>query len=345
MSKEFSVRTERVRENVAAIPGIESLTYSLTPPLGGVQRRFSFKRDGQILGSGDQEAWTAEWYPIAAGYFETLKIPLVRGRAFTERDASNAIPVAIINESLASRFFGNEDPIGKRIQTSMIYDKPREIIGVVGNVRQDRYQYSPQPQLYVPYLQLPSTLDMSLSFEVLVPTYIVKTSASAAGLVPSLRKAVADVDRTQPVTNVLSVEQYAAGQLQDLRHYAALLSLFGGVSILLSFIGLFGVMAHAVSQRTNEIGIRVALGATSRTILGLIGREGLVLVGIGMGLGVAVALSLTRVLGRFLWGVSATDPLTFLAVIIAMTVIAAIACYVPARRALRIDPIVALRIE
>jgi predicted permease len=345
MSSQFNVRTERMRETLAGIPQMESVTYALTAPLGGVPRRFNFKREGQILSSADQEAWTTEWYPVAAGYFETLKIPLIRGRAFTERDTGNGIPVAVINESMAARFFGNEDPIGKRIQTGMIYDGPREIVGVVGNVRQDRYQYSPQPQLYVPYLQLPSKLDMSLSFEVLVPTYIVRTNASAAGLIPALRKAVSDVDRTQPLTNVLSVEQYAAGQLQDLRHYAALLSLFGAVSILLSFIGLFGVMAHAVSQRTNEIGIRVALGASSRTVLALIGREGLILAGVGMALGVAVAVALTRVLGRFLWGVSATDPLTFLAVIVAMAIIAAIACYVPARRALRIDPIIALRVE
>jgi putative ABC transport system permease protein len=194
-------------------------------------------------------------------------------------------------------------------------------------------------------MQLASKLDMSMSFEILVPTYIVRTNVSPASLLPSLRTAASRVDPTQAVTNVLSVEQYAAGQIQDLRNYATLLSIFGGGSILLSFIGLFGIMAHAVSQRTNEIGIRVALGASSRAVLSLIGREGFVLVGIGMALGVAAALALTRVLSRFLWGISATDPLTFVMVLLAMGVVATIACYLPARRALRIDPIIALRIE
>jgi ABC-type antimicrobial peptide transport system permease subunit len=156
----------------------------------------------------------------------------------------------------------------------VLYDAPREIIGVVGNVRQDRYQYTPAPQMYVPYPQMPAKQDMSLSLDLLVATYIIRTNENPATLIPALRKTVGDVDRSQPLMNVVSVEQYAAGQLQDLRHYAILLSVFGGVSTLLSFIGLFGVMANAVSQRTNEIGIRVALGATSKAVLQLVGVRG-----------------------------------------------------------------------
>ena len=345
MSSEFNVRAERVRENVFNIPGIESVTFALTPPLGGVSQRIGFKKEGQVLNAAEQDASVAEWYPVAASYFETLRIPLIRGRAINTRDLSNSAPVAVINDTMAKQFFGTDNPIGKRIQTNLLYDVPREIVGIVGNVRQDRFAYAPQPQLYVPYLQLPSKLDMNMSFVVLVPTYIVRTNVSPASLLPSLRTAASRVDPTQAVTNVLSVAQYAAGQIQDLRNYATLLSIFGGVSILLSFIGLFGIMAHAVSQRTNEIGIRVALGASSRAVLSLIGREGFVLVGLGMVLGVAAALALTRVLSRFLWGISATDPLTFAMVLLAMGVVATIACYLPARRALRIDPIIALRIE
>jgi len=166
-----------------------------------------------------------------------------------------------------------------------------------------------------------------------------------AALVPSLRKAAADVDRNQAINNVLTVEQYAAGQLQDLKHYAILLSIFGGISGLLSFVGLFGIMAHAVSQRTNEIGIRVALGASSGSVLGLIVRQGLVLVALGIAAGVAASLALTQVIARFLWGVKATDPLTFGLVVVAMGMVALLACYIPARRAMRIDPMDALRWE
>jgi putative ABC transport system permease protein len=345
MTPRFNVLVEQVRERIANLPDVESATFAMTPPLGGVPRRFGFKKDGVVLDSSEQEAWTAEWYPVGAGYFQTLKVPLIRGRDFDPHDSSGASPVVIINDTMARRFFPNEDPIGKRIQTGLLNDQPREIVGVVGDVRQDRYQYNPQPQMYVPHTQIPAKMDMSLSFDVLVATFIMRTNGNLAALVPLLRKGVAEVDRSQAVTNVLTVEQYAAGQLQDLRHYAMLLSIFGGISILLSFIGLFGIMAHTVTLRTNEIGIRVALGATSRAVLALIARQGLALVGIGILLGTALSLTLTRILGRFLWGISATDPVTFLVVLLAIATVALIACYLPARRALRIDPIIALRME
>jgi putative ABC transport system permease protein len=215
----------------------------------------------------------------------------------------------------------------------------------VGNVRQDRYQYAPQPQMYVPRAQLPAKMDMTISFDVLVATFLVRTNSDPATLVPSLRKAAADVDRNQAINNVLTVEQYAAGQLQDLKHYAILLSIFGGISGLLSFVGLFGIMAHAVSQRTNEIGIRVALGASSGAVLAMIARQGLILVAAGMVAGVAASAALTQVIARFLWGVTATDPLTFGLVVGLMAIVALLACYIPARRALRIDPMNALRWE
>jgi putative ABC transport system permease protein len=345
MTPKFNALTEQIRERIGQVPEIQSATFAMTPPLGGIPRRFGFKKDGMILNSSEQEAWSAEWYPVGPGYLRTLKLPLVRGREFEIQDSSNTAPVAIINETLARRFFANEDPIGKRIQIGLLYDEPREIVGIVGDVRQDRYQYQPQAQMYVPYAQVPAKMDMSLSFDVLVATYIVRTNSNPAGLVPLLRRTVAEVDKSEPVINITTVEQYAAGQLQDLRHYAALLGIFGGISILLSFIGLFGIMAHAVSQRTNEIGLRVALGATSRAVLALIARQGLAVVGIGMALGLAASVALTRVLARFLWGVTATDPLTFLVVLLAMAVVAALACYLPARRALRIDPMIALRFE
>ena len=345
MSPRLNQLTEQVRERLAALPGVESATIATTPPMGGPARRFNFHKPGQNLSDSEREAWNAEWYPISSGYFHTLKIPLIRGREFTMDDSETARPVAIINASMAQRFFPNEDPIGQQFTSDLLYDQPREIVGIVGDVRQDRYQYAPQPQMYVPRAQLPPKMDMTLSFDILVATFLVRTHSDPAALVPALRKAAADVDRNQAINNVLTVEQYAAGQLQDLKHYAILLSIFGGISALLSFVGLFGIMAHAVSQRTNEIGIRVALGASSGAVLGMIARQGLILVAAGMVAGVAASAVLTQVIARFLWGVTATDPLTFALVLGAMAMVALLACYIPARRALRIDPMNALRWE
>jgi putative ABC transport system permease protein len=345
MTPRLEQLTQQVRERLAAIPGVESATIATTAPLSGPARRFNFHKPGQNLSDSEKEGWSAEWYPISSNYFHTLKIPLIRGREFTMADSETGRPVAVINAAMAQRFFPNEDPIGKQFQSDLLYDQPREIVGIVGDVRQDRYQYVPQPQMYVPRAQLPPKMDMTISFEVLVATFLVRTNSDPAAIVPALKKAAADVDRNQAVNNVLTVEQYAAGQLQDLKHYAILLSIFGGISALLSFVGLFGIMAHAVSQRTNEIGIRVALGASSGSVLGLVARQGLVLVAIGMVAGVAVSTALTQVIARFLWGVTATDPLTFGVVLAAMAVVALLACYIPARRALRIDPMIALRWE
>jgi putative ABC transport system permease protein len=345
MTPRLNVLIQQIHERLASLPGVESVAVAMTPPLGGVPRRINFARPGQPLSASEQEAWNGEWYPIGAGYFRTLKIPIVRGREFETADSETSRPVVIINNALAQRFFGGEDPIGKQIQSSHLFDPPREIVGVVGDVRQDRYQLAPSPQMYLPRSQLPAKMDMTVSFEVLVATFIIRTNSSLGVLAPTFRQVVAEVDRNHAVTNVLTIEQYAAAQLQDLRHYAMLLGIFGGISVLLSFVGLFGVMANNVNQRRNEIGIRVALGATSSTILSLVAKQGLVLIGIGMTFGLIASLALTRAIARFLWGVTATDPLTFFIVMAALAIVALIACYLPARRALRIDPMVALRPE
>jgi predicted permease len=349
MLMEFTPRLsqlgDQIRERLAQVPGVESAGLTMTPPLGGTPHRFNFSEENHPLASAEQEAWTAEWYPVSADYFQTLKIPLLRGRALAASDSETSHPVMVINATLAERFFRNEDPIGKRIQIGVVYDQPREIVGVVGDVRQNRYEYVPQAQMYVPRVQLPRKMDMTLGLQLMVGTFVVRTKGDAAPLVSALRKAVGEVDRTLAVTHAQTVDEYAAGQLEDLRHYTALLSIFGGMSILLSVAGLFGIMAHAVSQRTNEIGIRVALGANAGAIQGLVARQGMVLVGIGILFGVAASLVLTRVIGRFLWGITATDPLTFGVVLLGMAAVAMLACLVPARRALRIDPILALRWE
>jgi putative ABC transport system permease protein len=341
----FSDTTERLRDRFAVVPGVQSVAASTPPPLGGTPRRVLFRKDSWLTLADDREPWSAEWYPVSADFFETVQIPVRQGRTFRRQDAQSTSPVAIINASMAARYWPNENPIGRLVQTDVLDDPPREIVGIVGDVRQDRYQAAPVPQIYVPRTQLPYRMDMQMSLEVLVTTFVVRASGDPVALVPALRAAVRDVDATISVSSARTVEDYAAGQLQELSQYAAVLGLFGAMSVALAVIGIFGVMAQAVGQRANEIAIRMALGARSLNVLGLVLRQGLTLIATGIGLGLIASLMLTPVIRSFLWGVTITDPLTWAVAAIALALLALIACYLPARRALRVTPIAALRSE
>jgi putative ABC transport system permease protein len=336
--------SESIRERLAQVPGVESAALTVTPPLGGDPPRMSFMPEGRQLSPFERQAWSAEWYPVGFTYFRTLKIPLVAGRQFVEDDGDNGRAVAIVNATLANTFWPGERPIGQRIQLNLPHDPPREIVGVVGDVRQDRYQHSAAPQLYVPRVQLPRHMDMTLSQQImLVNTFIARVGVDPAQLTPALRSAVADVDPTQVVTNLRTVDQYAAGQLNNLRAYTVVLSLFGGASVILAVIGIYGILTHFVSQRRREIGIRMALGARPAMVLRLVVRQGMLMMVTGITLGTVAALGLTRVLRSLLWGVTPTDPMTFGLVLLAFAVVGLLACAAPAWRASRIDPLIALR--
>lgn len=339
----FADVTERMRERLTSVPGVQSVAATTPPPLGGQARRVLFTKESGSSLADDRDPWSAEWYPVSAGYFETVKIPVRGGRTFTRQDVTSTKPVAIISASMAARYWPNENPIGRLLQVDVFDDPPREIVGVVGDVRQDRYQSSPAPQMYVPRTQLPYRMDMQMSLEVLVTTFVVRAAGDPMLLVPSLRSAVRDVDPTLSVSSVRTVEEYAAGQLQELSQYATVLGLFGALSVALAVIGILGVMAQAVGQRANEIAIRRALGAQPLNVLGLILRQGLALIAAGIGVGLVASLALTPVIRTFLWGVTTTDPVTLVSVVVLLALVAAIACYLPARRALRVTPAAALR--
>ncbi len=336
---------ERVRERLAQVPGVKNATASVTPPLGGAPRRVQFVRPGVPLSESEQGVWAAEWYPVSTGYFETLEIPIKAGRAIDGTDRQASQPVAIVNESLARQFFRGEDPIGKQVHLNVLDDQPRTIVGVVGDVRQDRYQIRSQPQVYVPRIQLPRFMDMTMGLEVVVPSFIVRTAGDPAAVTPAVRAALHEVAPSLPVSSIRTVEDYAAGQLQDVQQYATLLSLFGGISVVLALIGIFGIMASTVSQRTNEIGIRVALGATAGSVLSLVVRQGFRLIVAGLSVGLVITFLATPAIGSFLWGISASDPLTYALAVVGLAIIGLLACYVPALRALRVQPVEALRNE
>ena len=339
----FSDVTERLRERFASVPGVQFVAATTPPPLGGTPRRVLFRKDSWLALADDREPWSAEWYPVSADYFGALQIPVRQGRAFTRQDARSTRPVAIINASMAARYWPNENPIGRLMQTDVLDDPPREIVGVVGDVRQDRYQSAPVPQVYVPRTQLPFRMDMQMSLEVLVTTLVVRAAGDAVPLVPALRAAVRDVDATISVSSARTVEDYAADQLQELSQYAAVLGVFGAISVTLAVIGILGVMAQAVGQRANEIAVRMALGAQSLNVLGLVLRQGLAMIAAGLGVGLVASLMVMPVIRSFLWGVTITDPLTLALVVLALAAVALVACYLPARRALKVAPIAALR--
>jgi len=341
----FSNLTERLRERFASVPGVQSVAATTPPPLGGTPRRVLFRKDSWLALADEREPWSAEWYPVSADYFETMQIPVRQGRTVTRQDAQSTPPVAMINTSMAARYWPNENPIGRLLQTDVLDDPPREIVGVVGDVRQDRYQLAPVPQVYVPRTQLPHRMDMQMSLEVLVTTFVVRAAGDPLPLAPVLRAAVRDIDATLSVSSARTVKDYAADQLQELSQYAAVLGVFGAMSVTLAVIGILGVMAQAVGQRANEIAVRMALGAQPLNVLGLVLRQGLMLIAVGIGVGLVASVMLTPVIRSLLWGVTITDPLTLALVVLALAAVAVVACYLPARRALKVAPIAALRGE
>jgi putative ABC transport system permease protein len=265
-----------------------------------------------------------------------MKIPLLRGRLFNEVEDSQARHVVLISDAMARQHFPNEDPIGKTIRVEMFDDPyPTQIIGIVGDARYDSLTEAVEPMVYFPHP------DLTYSFM----TLAIRTDNDPAAITPAVRDVIRNLDPEQPISDVRTLNQVMADTLGRARFNTLLLGLFAGLATLLAGVGIFGVMNYSVTLRTREIGIRMALGAQPGQVLMLVLKQGLLLTTVGIGIGLGGALLLTRLISGLLFGVAATDPMTFAAIVVLLAVVSLIACYIPARRATRVDPLVGLRYE
>jgi putative ABC transport system permease protein len=274
---------------------------------------------------------------VTPGYFQALGVRLIRGRFLAASDDGAAPPVVVINETLARRYFGSADPIGKLVK--LHHDTTRgwaTIVGVAGDVRGFGLDEPAHAEMYMPFAQMRDSSGMTL---------VMRTDGDPASLVGAARAAMAELDATQPLFDVRPMSELVRMSLAQRRFALVLMLLFGSVALLLTAVGIYGVMSYTVAQRTQEIGIRVALGALPSSVLGMVVRDGMRLCALGLGLGLAGALALTRLLSSLLYGVSATDGVTFAAIALVLALVALAAILIPARRATRVDPMLALRAD
>ncbi len=323
---------------VRQIPGVIAAAFTNQLPMSEDRDEWGVRFDQGADGQPEQRNSSSFRYAVSPGYFETMGIALRRGRLLDERDAANAPSVAVISESLARRKFGQQDPLGRRLRIGGRPDAPwYTVVGVVGDVKQVSLIASQSDAAYVTTTQW--------YFADNVQSLVVRTHGNTATLAPALRQAIWAVDKDQPISRVATMESLLAATTAERRFALLLLQAFGLAALALAAIGLYGVVSGSVTERTREIGVRLALGAQRRDVLLLILRQGITLTFSGVVLGLLAAWGVTRLLNKLLYSVSATDPLTFGVVALLLTVVAWLACLLPARRATKVDPLIALRHE
>ena len=328
---------EQVLDRVSAIPGVQSAGVINVLPLTAGPT-IAFRVDGRPILT--QDKWPpTEFRSVSSDYFRTMNIPVLQGRAFTKADDANAPRRLMINQALAQRDFPDENPLGKRLtfENNDQNSQPVwfEIVGVTANVRSLELREEPEPELYFSLQQNPFEHN----------AIVIRSTVEPGSIAPALRQAVAEVDRTVPVAQVKTMEHVVSESVTQPRFNLFLLGLFGSIALLLSAAGIYGVTSYTVTQRTHELGIRLALGAQVNDVLRLVLGQGLAVIGVGLVLGLAASFALMRLMRSLLFGVGENDPLTFTVITFVLFLVALIACYVPARRATKVDPLTALRYE
>jgi len=332
-AKQVTSLYEQIAENLQAIPGVRSVANVSSGPLFGGEEGVEFQLEGHAQAEPGKNP-VANYHNASPGYFRAMEVPLLKGRDFDAHDDANAPAVAIINETMARRWWPEQNPVGQRLW--LVRSKASvEIIGVVGDVRRPALNAPVEPEIFWPYRQHPRWASF----------FVLRASVAPESLIPEVRSRIAQLDREVLVSNLRTMDQRLARSVQWPRFLASLLGIFAGIALLLAVVGVYGVISYAVSQRTHEIGIRMALGAQARDVLQLVLGRGLMLSLIGVAVGLAAALALSRFLDGLLFEGHARDPYVFGGVAALLAVVALLACYVPARRATKVDPMVALRYE
>lgn len=331
---------DRLLDRVRELPGVQSAGATSVLPVTGRGSAIHFNIQGRAPKT-PRDYIAMNYRAVSSGYLETLGVPLMRGRTIKPGDTERGQYVVVINESAAKQYFPGIDPLGQHMQLGALPTNEvpwMEVVGIVGDLRQD-LSGDPKAEMYVPFREGDSLLPIfTLSFAL-------RTAADPNSEISALRSVVHDADASQPVTNVRTMEETISGSVSAPRFRSVLLAIFAGTALLLSIIGLYGLIAYSVSQRVQEIGIRMTLGAEPGDVLRMVVGQGLKLVLLGVAAGLFAAMALSRVLSQFMFGVSATDPMTFIGLALVMTFVAAAASYLPARRATRVDPMIALRYE
>jgi predicted permease len=327
-AKQASAFYRDLVERLGALPGVEGVAATSDLPWTGYNENTSFGIEGRQF--SDDDTPSAQYHFATPDYFRTLGIPLVAGRFFSEADNADAPPVIVINKSMADRYWPEDDAVGKRVR---MWGKTRSIAGIVGDLKDSPGELRAKPGFFFPVSQQPQGSMIM----------VLRTQGNPLSLLPAMRSEIAAVDKELPLSNIRTLEQIASSAVARTRFTMLLLALFAGVALALSAVGIYGVMSYTVTQRTHEIGIRVALGAQKRDVIGMVAKQGMTLALAGLGVGLAAAFALTRVMSSLLFGVSATDPLTFAGIAVLLAGVALGACFVPARRAMKMDPMIALR--
>jgi putative ABC transport system permease protein len=325
----------RLTEKLEALPGVEAAGAINALPLSGADFTWAFFIEGQPI--SDVPLGRVDYRVVTPDLFQAIGVPLKRGRIFTKQDGRDATPVGVINEAMARRYWPGEDPIGKRFRVQGPIDQNpwTTIVGVVGDVKHAGLDQDPAPTLYRPHQQQPRA-DM---------TVVMRTQSEPLTLANAARSLAHEMDKDLPISNLREYTYFVSKSIAQRRFAMSLLTGFAALALLLALFGIYGVLSYSVNLRIRELAIRQALGAQARDLTALVVRQGMSLVLIGIGIGSCVALALTRLMKTLLFGVSPTDPLTFTTISLLLTLIALLACYIPARRATKVDPMTTLRHE